>query len=996
MPVDEICRAAAAMDAPAAGLADVNGLFGLPRFLAECRRYGLKPVCGTAVFRGDCHLMTLYALSGEGFARINRLLTRQALTEEGEGGACFDPVSFLLEEGTGGLAVILFDPDAAFRLSVLSAGSGAAGLYLGLRWGIPFAALCRRASELGLPTMAVNDAVFAEGEDPFAYRVLRAVGSGRLVDDLPAEERLHPHNRLAAPQEMLSFFHSRPEALEAAERLVREAEEFVFPVPPIFPPFGGLDPAAAFGRLSSLCREGLLRRYGTLRPELTGRLQYELSIIRDKGFASYFLVVHDVVSRFPRTCGRGSAAASIVSYALGITHVDPIACDLYFERFLNRGRMDPPDIDVDFPWDEREKALDYLFSSYPERSALVADHVRYGPRASIRETTRVMALDREEADRMCAMWQNGEQEQLPRPVASAAGRLLGIPRYLGTHPGGLVISPGALTDHVHYRRSPLGRPVIAWEKDGAEDMGLIKIDFLGNRSLGVLRDAIALVNPLLLRRGKEPLTWETFSPIGDPEVEEMIRKGDTLGVFYVESPATRQLLQKMDVGDYTHLVAASSIIRPAANRQAEEYVRRLHGGAWDPFPGETGKVLEENLGILIYQEDVSRVAMAAAGFSPAEADRLRKILSKKDVQVQIEEFRERFFSGGEKGPLSRQQLETLWEGFLSFDGYSFCKAHSASYALVSYRLAWLKLRFPLQFFTAVLNNGGGFYAPQVYLNALRRIGITIIPPDVNRSGIGYRAIDSEEKGENGDPRGAVLLGLDRIRGVGEPVIGRILEYRARCGPFSGFQSFLREIRPDTASLRGLIRSGALDSLSGTSSRPMLFWAAARRSRPAAWGEELFPEEPPAVVVNDYPESVKLRDEHHFLGLFASVHPLVPYLGRVPKILRQCRKERSDGDSIVTADSSALADLEGHTVAAAGYLVAEKELMTVKKSGMAFVSFEDPAGLFEGVLFPAAYERCHHLFTGGLAFLVVGRVEKSHKSIQIVIDQLLPLFRQGPG
>ncbi len=862
---------------------------------------------------------------------------------------------------------------------------------MGLRWGLPFAALCRTAAELGLPVMALNDAVFDKGEDPFAYRILRAVGSGRLADDLPDGERLHPHNRMAAPREMLSFFHSRPGALEAAERLVREAEEPVFPVPPIFPPFGGMDSGTAFGRLAALCREGLIRRYGSLRPDVSARLRYELEIIRDKGFASYFLVVHDVVSRFPRTCGRGSAAASIVSYALGITHVDPLACDLYFERFLNRGRMDPPDIDVDFPWDEREKALDYLFSAYPGRSALVADHVSFGPRASIRETTRVMALDREEADRMCAMWRNGEREHLPAPVASAAGRLLGMPRYLGTHPGGVVISPGALTDHVHYRRSPLGRPVIAWEKDGTEDMGLIKIDFLGNRSLGVLRDAIALVNPILRRRGREPLSWESFSPIGDPEVEEMVRKGDTLGVFYVESPATRQLLQKMDRGDYRHLVAASSIIRPAANRQAEEYVRRLHGGEWDPFPGETGRVLEENLGILIYQEDVSRVAMAAAGFSPAEADRLRKILSKKEGQLQIGEFRERFFSGGEESPLSRQQLEALWEGFLSFDGYSFCKAHSASYALVSYRLAWIKRSFPLQFFTAVLNNGGGFYAPQVYLNALRRLGFTIIPPDINRSGTGYRAVDPEA-GE-GEGRGAVLLGLDMIRGVGEPVIDRILEYRAGRGPFGSFQSFLREIRPDAASLRGLIRSGALDSLSGTSTRPMLFWAAAGRIRQAGCGKELFPEEPPAVVVNDYPEGVKLRDEHHFLGLFARVHPLVPYLGRVPKILRQCRKERHDGETIVAADSSALAELEGRTVAVAGYLVAEKELMAAGKSGMAFVSFEDPEGLFEGVLFPRTYERYSHLLADGLAFLVLGRLEKNHKSVQILIDQLLPLFRQ---
>lgn len=987
MTIEEICRRAREMDAPGIGLSDVNGFFALPAFLAECHRQGLKPLYGTAICRASHHLFSIYPLNRAGFTQINRLLTDQSLAGE----VSFDPVAWIEREGFGSCALVAMEEELARRLSghpdarPAAGESPAQGLYMGLVWGQPFLSRCRFADRLGIRVLALNDAVWLRDEDPFSYRVLLAIGSKRLLTGLGPEEGLKSEQRLVDGMEMGRFFQARSDSLEHARLLADCTEPFSFPRPPLFPPFRELSSREAFSRLEQLSREGLSRRYGgKLDSRARQRLEYELSVIREKEFSSCFLIVHDLVSRFPRTCGRGSAASSIVSFALGITHVDPLSYDLYFERFLHADRKDPPDIDIDFPWDEREAALDYLFATYPGHSALVADHVHYGAKAAIRETCRVLAMDRVESDRIADCWRRGELSQIPASIVSAAQRIEGLPRYLGTHPGGVVITRSPLCEHVHYRISPLGRPVIAWEKDGAEDMGLVKIDFLGNRSLSVLRDAIALVNPCRRQQGREEISWDRFSPLDDPEIAKMIAVGDTVGIFYVESPASRQLLQKMGRGDYRHLIAASSIIRPAANKEAERYVRRLRGEPYRPYPGETGRVLRENLGILIYQEDVCRVAEAAAGFSAAEADRLRKVLSKKAGKLLLPRFRRRFFAGGRKQGLGEDDLETLWQGMLSFAAYSFCKAHSASYALVSYRLAWFKCHYPLEFYTAVLRNGGGFYPAQVYLNALRRSGFPLLGPDLQKSAASFEIEHSI--GEVEEER-SLRLGLSMIRGLSTTVAQHILEQREQEGLFRSFQDFLNRINPDKRSLRSLIRSGALDSISRGSSRPELFWQASTRDKKRSEGASLFPELSRAPIpLPEYSFMRRLEDERRYLGVFASVHSLSPFEGRA-ETLRQ--KSLS---SFPRADSSSLARFSGSRVVIAGSLVAEKQIMNKQNRCMAFVSFEDSGGLFEAVLFPESFSTYGRLMESGEAFLISGRVEKSWGCCQIEVELMLPLFR----
>jgi len=979
----EICRMARQEGARAAGLADVNSFYGLVEFHREARAAGLKPVTALEVVRQGTSLFSAFVLDRRGFALLNELITRM----HDPSGEDLHPVEFLLRRGWEGLALASDRPEVLEALGARDRTD----LYAALFRGRPFHSFFLWARERGIPPLALSAGVFRDSGERRLHSLLRAIDTNRVIQDLPPEERLPDWRSFAGSRELASCFSAVPQALENCLALADRAEGELFPGTFVFPRFNGQTEARSLEELRSLCLQGIRRRYpfpsgggsppgkgspsgGTPSPrEVRARLDRELEIIGFKGFAGYFLVVHDIVSRFPRTCGRGSSAASIVSYLLGITHVDPLRYNLFFERFLHRERQDPPDIDVDFPWDEREQALAYVFRRYPGRAGMVADHVTFAGRSCVREAARAFGFPREDATRMIRAWRNGQGDPLPGYILRAARALQGRPRYIGTHPGGVVITPEPLFHYTHSQPGGTGFPVIAWEKEGTEGAGLVKIDLLGNRSLGVLRDAISLVNPGRISRGEPPLEWESFQPVGDPEVRRFIETGDTLGIFYVESPATRQLLKKMGRGDFPNLVVASSIIRPAANRWIGEFVRRLKGEEFVPPPGPVEEVLRETMGIMVYQEDVARVAMAAAGFSASEADRLRKIMSKKDRELRLPDFRRRFFEGGLRRGCREGELEELWEGILSFQGYSFCKAHSASYALVSYRLAWMKLHHPLEFFTCVINNGGGFYSRQVYLNALRRLGIPLLPPDVNASSPLYAP-----------EGGALRLGLVQLAGTDRNFLARILEERESRGKYRDYNDFLERLSPSFGEIRPLIRAGALDSLAGGATRPQLFWMFYHRRGP---GELFGLPRPPRL--GEYPEMQRLADEVKFLNLLVSRHPLEVFMPRIRTLL--------EGRGEVLEDSRSLSLRSGSRILLAGTLVTEKETVTRQSRAMSFVSFEDPHGIFETVFFPETHEAFSLLLETGFAFLIRGKVEEEHGVFQIQAEELIPLNRpSGPG
>jgi len=954
----------------AVGLTDSNNLYALPRFLAAAKHNGLKPVAGALVrWDGGRRALSAYVLDRGGFARLCGILSR-LLVEDSmklyfnkQGDPPYDPCADLLENGWQGLAVASADSGI---LSTL-ARRGEGDLYMSLDLGRGFMRRVRWARERGLPLLAANNAVYTGPTQEYAYNVLRAVDLNRNLVNLPPQEKAAPGMRAAGPGEMERFFDAVPEALENTLRLAERSDPSGIISPGyVFPSFRGQTRRQSFLLLKQLCLRGAARRYGRLTTEIRERLDYELSIIRKKGFAAYFLVVHDIVSRCPRTCGRGSSAASIVSYLLGITHVDPLKYNLFFERFLNMGRSDPPDIDVDFPWDERDKALAYVFERYRGRAGMVADHVTFARRSCVREPAKAFGMRDQEIERLVRLYLSGDHEQIPPYLLRVAKLIRGMPRHLGTHPGGVVITPGPITNYTHVQISQLGYPVMAWEKEGTEQMGLVKIDLLGNRSLGVLRDTIRLVN----RRHGRHISWRRFNPLHNRPTRELIERGDTLGVFYIESPATRQLLRKMGRADFERLVIASSIIRPAANRYIEQFVRRLHGEAYRPLHASVEETLRETFGIMVYQEDVSRVAIDIAGFSPAQADRLRKILSKKFGAPALQSFKQRFFEGARAGGVDGDTVEAVWEMILSFDGYSFCKAHSASYAMVSYRLACLKQYFPLEFMVSVINNGGGFYSRQTYLNHCRRMGYTLLGPDVNKSEMRYTP----------EP-GAVRVGLMQLCNIHGGFLRAVLDERRRHGPYTDFSGFVRRTRPGLPEISVLIRSGALDGIKGAYYRPQLFWLYFRQQN---HGEDFFPPPVPSFI-RDYTPMVKLKHEVETLGLIVSAHPLSVFTPRVSSL-----KRRGGLPPFIT--SRQIEEYKGRRVTVPGVLVTGKQVRTRTRRRMMFVSFEDEHSIFETVLFPDVYERCAGLLSAAGVFLIIGRVEEDLGVYSIHVERLVSLTR----
>ncbi len=989
---EAICRFARERSISTVGMTDVNNFYGLISFLLAAGREGVRPVAGVVVEKDGRDLFTAYVMNRKGFGGICRVLTG-LLTTDGEG--AYDPVAALQERGWEGLSILSPHPDVIDRL----AARERRGLYVRLDYGRPFSALAGFARAHGLPVAASYDTVFFDDGDERLYPLLRAMDLNTTLERVPAEEPPEAGGtgprRFVEPEAAARFFSAVPEALANMERIAREADATGIISPHyIFPSFDGLSEEESYRTLLGLCAAGVQRRYGDMRPDIRERLDYELAIIREKGFASYFLVVHDIVQQCPRTCGRGSAASSIVSYLLGITHVDPLRYTLFFERFLNRGRKDPPDIDVDFPWDEREKTLKYVFEKYAGRAAMVANHVTFGPRSAIREPAKALGLPEEEIAQLVRAFRQGRFDDIPPYVREAAARIRGAPRNLGTHCGGVVITPGPITDYTHVQTSPSGYPVIAWEKDATEEAGLVKIDLLGNRSLAVLRDTIELVEG---NHGVR-LEWESFDPLADPDTRELIAGGKTLGVFYVESPATRQLLSKMRKGDYENLVIASSIIRPAANPYIQTFVKRLHGAAYRPLHPLIAQTLAETFGVMVYQEDVSRVAIDLAGFPIEEADRLRKILSKKDRDLRLPDFRERFFRGARARGVAEETVVKVWDMILSFDGYSFCKAHSASYAQVSYRVAYLKRFYPLEFMASVINNGGGFYGRQTYVDECRRMDAPILPPDVNASRWEY-TVESAPSAPGGvarreratgagapgapAPAGSVLrVGLGQLKEARRDLVQAIVDERERGGPYTGFRNFCARVSCRFEDIRVLIRSGALDSVSDGSTRPQLFfrWLNMRKEE----GLGFLPPAPP--LIGDYPTRVKLADEVQTLGIVVTRHPLAFFRPRIERIVT-----RHGLAPFISSPDIPLS--RGRRVWTAGILVTGKEAATKKREPMIFVSFEDELSIFEAVLFPDAFNRFSPLLDDGWAFLIYGRVEDDLGAVAISVERLVMVSRK---
>jgi DNA-directed DNA polymerase III PolC len=980
-----LCEAARAQGADTLALTDTNGLYGAIRFLEIAKETGLRPILGAELRHGG-HRVVLLAKNADGYANLCRVLSARHCDE------AFDLIA-AVDRYRDGLIILSDDQHAMTAWKHTSPED----LYVELTPGAMMhdaLAFSRRAN---LPPAATNRVHFVDPRQFHLHRLLRAIALNTTLCRIPSDACCAPTHWLASVSTLERYYPHVPHALANTRRIAEQCRTDWDFRDTIFPAFRQLTDEGAFRRLQEKTFEGAAWRYGLPSPSVNDRIEHELAIIRQKRFAHYFLVVEEIVRAAPRTCGRGSVAASIVSYCLGITHVDPLKHHLFFERFLNPGRHDPPDIDIDFPWDERDGILDRIFAQYEaQRVAMVANQNSLGFRAAVREVAKVYGMPPAEIDRMAPrlMRQIDLLELAESPVARGwieslckdmtlkapwpeildlAVQAEGHFRHLSLHSGGIVIVPDEIRRYVPVEVSAKGLPVIQWEKDQTEDAGLVKIDILGNRSLAVIRDALAAI----ARNTGRQIDYRTWDPIPDALTQELIRRGDSIGCFYIESPATRLLLRKLWTGMpserraaadvFEYLVIVSSLVRPAAISFVHDFVRRAHGDAFDPLHPVLQEVLAETYGIMVYQEDVTKVAMALAGFSVEDADQLRKIISKKHKQKQLRDYCRQFYTGAEKSGASRPVVDRIWAMIMSFAGYSFCKPHSASYAQVSFKSAYLRAHYPAEFMAAVISNEGGYYSAFAYLSEARRMGLVIRPPDVNASDWTYTGSGT-----------AIRAGLMQVKTLARALVERLVRERSRGGPFLSFHDFFTRVRPEPAQARTLIRAGCCDSIAGELTRPALLWRLQDYRERHVYesgalintGHGAFP------IPEEYSANQKLQHEIETLGFPLSRHPLDLY--------------RSQLERIQYISASDMARHVGRTVTMIGWLVTEKMAQTKDGDPMEFITLEDTTALYDATLFPAVYRRVCQLLATEHAYVLHGRIEEQFGVATLTIENLRTL------
>ena len=1000
----------------AVSICDINNLYGLHSFLEAAKERNIRPVIGSVLTLSEnpsaqdqpvplpCtqNYVYCFAENRAGFSRLCEILSVRNKDSKN-----FDPLP-LLRGDSDGLCLASANARALKELA-----GRVKRLYCAVTPDDLGGISCARA--LNLPPAFLDSSVFLEQEDYRVHRVLRAIGLNKTAGSLNAREAIGEGKGMFRTSGGLSsFLDSWPCAARGTAQMAEICQFNEIFDGFIFPSYGE-DPVT---ELRKRVYAGAASRYGELGDMEIDRIEYELEIIEKMGFAPYFLRIDDIVGMAPvieggrvsdnsreglryrrRTCGRGSGAASVVSYSLGITNVDPIAHNLYFERFLSPARPDPPDIDIDFAWDERDELITSVIEKFDGSCcARVANHNFFRSRSALRETAKaygfpdaaITALERKLFD---LREKEEDIDPLWKEIYTIAAKIEGLPRGLSMHCGGLVITPGKICRYAPVEKSLEGYPLLAWEKEGAEAAGFVKIDLLGNRSLAVIRDAVKNVEEEGIATNDE-LTSRLERAVNDRATIDALARGDSIGVFYIESPSMRQLQKKTGAGDFDHIVIHSSIIRPAANKFICEYVRRLKGGAWEHLHPRLEKILDETYGILCYQEDVSKTAAALAGFDEAGADRLRKIIAKKAGAEKLKVYERQFFEGCRKNNVDEKTINEIWAMMLSFDGYSFCKPHSASYAMVSFQSAYLRVHHPAEFMAAVLSNQGGFYRPGAYISECRRMKLITEGPDVNISQWRYYGIS----GGNETYRGTVVIGLMAVKGLSISGANAVMDERERGGNFSSLDDFSRRVKLSRDDIEALCPSGAFDSISDGLSRPLQarrllsrrnIELKVRNGKPQAKNHELFCENTaPVNPHDDVPRAAAhfpagnsaltalniLWEEFNSLGFLRNVHPLFLWKDDVSAVKGRVKASR-------------IGDYRGRSVKMAGWPVTQKDVWTKDGLSMCFLSLEDETGIYETVVFPQIYDRYNRLLFDQQPLLVFGRVKDDQGAVILELDRI---------
>jgi DNA polymerase III subunit alpha len=1035
-----LAQAAAADGMESLALTDSHGLTGAVEFYDACRAAGVRPIIGLelAVVPPAGWLgaapgsLVLLAQSLEGWASLCRLSTAVQTRPERDptlglpfDGLAADAAGLLcLTGGARGLASRLIAGEGETAVLLwLGALREVFGdrLYVELApaWDLRgkssqavsrgLAALARQAR---LPVVATNDVHMLRADEAELQRTQAAMRLIQPLAQLPAEAAAPPGTHFLTQREMLLRWAEFPEAVgrsaEVADRCRLELPLGVPHYPDIPLPPG----QTAAGALRDRAEAGARRLYGEPTPEIQARLEHELAVIGERGYAPLFLIMAEIMA-YARSTGvptssRGSAASSLVAHCLDITTPDPIRLNLYFERFLNPARTSPPDIDTDLCSRRRDGVIQHVYDQYgAERVAMVCTIMRFRERSALREVAKAHGLPPAEVKRLAdalpyrywgplgaaeesqtnghngaletdlmlsgpyAMLAREHNSELHRAIFSQAAALLGVPRHLSVHPGGVVIAPGPMTDLAPRQLASKGIVVTQLDLGSIARLGLIKIDLLGIRGLTVLGDlAVVIARSQSTRDDGDADSASALAaleaiPDRDPPTRELVRAGRTIGCFQIESPGMRATLKEVGAQSIDDLMLALALYRPGPlmGGLKEAFVRRHLGR--EPVAHlhpALAPLLDDTYGVILYQEQVLRIAHELAGLTLAEADLLRRAMSHFDPGQQMQTLKQRFMAGAEaKHQVPAVVSERVWELMAAFSGYGFPKAHAASYALVGWRAAWCKAHFPAHFMAAVLANWGGYYSQGVYLTEARRLGLALRPPHVN-----YARREFSVTTVDGRP--CLFMGLGQVRELTRQTQQRIL--RAR--PFHSLAEFLARVDPRPQEVANLVRVGAL---AGLGTIPALLDELKATARQPG---QLSLFAPDAGSSEEWPLAERVAAQQALLGASVDAHPLELVSERIAK-----------AGALTTV---AAAGRLGQVVRVAGTRQSWRRTRTVRGDTIYFMAFEDLEGMLDVVIFGDVYRRYRSALSTGDPLVLEGRVDFDPRQGEPVIraERIWPL------
>jgi DNA polymerase-3 subunit alpha len=1031
--IGALVEAARAMKMPALAMTDHGNMFGAIAFYGKATKAGLKPILGCEVYvtRGSRrdkgkgvaaqtdHLVLL-ASSNEGYRNLLKLVSASYLE-----GFYYTPridreILAECSQGLIGLSACLSGEVARLAAAGdLDGATAVVGRYSdifgkgnfyvelqnhGLKEELALIpSLIEVGRRAGAPVVATNDCHYIRREDSEAHDVLLCIQTGKTVDDADRMRFDTDQVYFKSAEEMLQAFKELPEACAASIEVAEKCNlklDFGTMHLPHFPLPEGHSSSEQY--LRQLAEAGLRERYGEVNEEMERRLDYETETICKMGFAGYFLVVRDFIAKaremgVPVGPGRGSAAGSLVSYCLRITDIDPLKFGLLFERFLNPERISMPDIDIDFGYERRGEVIDYVMQKYGKEN--VTQIITFGTlaaRAVVRDVGRALNISYAEVDRIAKFipMEQGmtlekalqgvrelrdirQSDERYEKLIRCALTLEGLARHASTHAAGVLIAPGKLTDYVPLFKSGKDEVTTQYDMKSIEKIGLLKMDFLGLRTLTVIDRTVEMVNR---RHGGDRLVIDQV-PLDDEETYNLYRSAQTVGIFQVESSGMRDLLRRMRPDGIGDIIAVNALHRPGPlqGEMVKDFIECKLGKKKIKYQHPMLEpILRDTHGVILYQEQVLEIAHKLAGFSLAQADILRRAMGKK-MPEEMDAQRKAFLEGSRKNGISEKVAERIFDLMASFAGYGFNKSHSTAYAMISYRTAYLKAHHPREFMAASLTSEMSDTARiGILVEECRRMGIGGLPPDVSESEEEFTVTDA-----------GIRFGLGAVRNVGSGAIRSIVEARKSGGAFKSIHDFVSRVDQRLVNRRvieSLICAGACECLPGhraqlLSALTTAFGAGQKRQRErdkaqasffdARAGESAEEELP---EVSPWPRSIQLAREKEMLGFYLSDHPLAPARDRIGKL--------------ATCEIARIGELsESASVTLIGVVASCKVIMSKNKRPMAFVGLEDFSGSVECVVFSDLYESAKRELCVDSILVVRGRKSSKEEEVKIVVHQV---------